>query len=145
VPQRNEDRKAADAVEALYVADEAVLALGISVTRVSAGEVELEFTPSTTTGNGHGIVHGGYLFLFADTAFAYAFASRGVSGVTVNASIDFLAPARVNMRLTAHASEFHRNGSTGIYDVMVEDADGRAVAVFRGHARAPRAPSREPR
>ena len=144
MPRFDVDRKAAEAVEALYVVDEAVLALGISVTRVRAGEVNLEFTPSAATGNGHGVVHGGYLFLLADTAFAYAFASRGVSGVTVNASIDFLAPARVNMRLTAHASEFHRNGSTGIYDVLVEDANGRAVAVFRGHARAPRAPSREP-
>jgi acyl-CoA thioesterase len=144
VPQHNDDRKAADAVQALYVTDEAVLALEISVTRVRAGEVDLEFTPSAATGNGHGIVHGGYLFLLADTAFAYAFASRGVSGVTVNASIDFLAPARVNVRLTAHASEFHRNGSTGIYDVMVADADGLAVAVFRGHARVPRAQSRNP-
>jgi acyl-CoA thioesterase len=85
-------------------------------------------------------VHGGYLFLLADTAVAYAFASRGASGVTVNASIDFLAPARVNMRLIARASEFHRSGSAGIYDVMVTDADGQAVAVFRGHARAPRSP-----
>jgi acyl-CoA thioesterase len=135
------DGGAADAVGALFEADEAVRALGISIVDVAPGTVELAFTPSTDAGNGHGIVHGGYLFLLADTALAYAFASRGQSGVTMNASIDFLAPARVNTRLTARASEFHRMGAAGIYDVTLKDAEGRTVAVFRGHARIPRATS----
>jgi acyl-CoA thioesterase len=122
----------------LFAADEAVQALGISIVRVGVGTVELAFTPSAAAGNGHGIVHGGYLFLLADTALAYAFASRGESGVTMNASIDFLASARINTRLTARASEFHRAGAAGIYDVTLKDDDGCTVAVFRGHARIPR-------
>ncbi len=140
MPEVDDDRRAAASVEALFAADQAVRALGISVVRVEPGAVDLEFTPSARMGNGHGIVHGGYLFLLADTALAYAFASRGVSGVTMNASIDFLAPATVDTRLVARASEFHRNGATGIYDVILEDADGRTIATFRGHARTPRTP-----
>ncbi|MCU1552193.1 MAG: phenylacetic acid degradation protein PaaD [Glaciihabitans sp.] len=138
-----DERTAWDVVEALYASDEAILALGITVVDVQPGAVELGFTPRAEMGNGHGIVHGGYLFLLADTAFAYAFATRGENGVTVNATIDFLAPAHVNKRLTAVAREFHRDGVAGIYDVKVTDSNGRVVAAFRGHGRVPR--SRNPR
>lgn len=138
VAESADDQAALSAVTALYASDEAILQLGVTVDRVGVGSVELAFTPGSDKGNGHGIVHGGYLFLLADTAFAYAFASRGSNGVTVNASIDFLAPARVGTRLTARASEFHRDGGTGIYDVLIADEDGRTIAVFRGHGRVPR-------
>jgi acyl-CoA thioesterase len=137
-----QDARAAAAVRALYSVDEAILAIGISVDSVRAGDVELGFTPTASMGNGHGIVHGGYVFLLADTALAYAFASRGESGVTVNASIDFLAPAHVGVRLVARAGEFHREGSTGIYDVRVTDEDDRVIAAFRGHGRVPRGATR---
>ncbi len=144
MPISQDEPLAALAVERLRLEDGAVLALGIAVNHVGLGEVELLFTPSADMGNGHGVVHGGFVFTFADTAFAYAYASRGVPGVTVNATIDFLAPAQVGVELIAHASEFHRDGSTGIYDVRVTDSAGRVIAVFRGHGRTPRKKSTSP-
>ena len=129
----------AAAVAALYAADEAILALGISLGAIAPGSVELGFTPGPSMGNGHGIVHGGYLFLLADTAFAYAMASRGQAGVTVNASIDFLAPAHIDTALTARATEFHRDAVNGVYDVLITDMQGRVVAAFRGHGRIAKA------
>ena len=44
--------------------------------------------------NGHGIAHGGYVFLLADTAFACACNSHGPVTVAAGAEINFVAPAR---------------------------------------------------
>ena len=43
--------------------------------------------------NGHGIGHGGFIFLLADTAFAYAFNSYNQRCVAQHCSITYLTPA----------------------------------------------------
>jgi acyl-CoA thioesterase len=97
--------------------------------------------------NGHGIAHGGYVFLLADTAFAYACNAYGPVTVAHGAQVTFLQPARAGEELIADAVERARYGRNGIYDVTVRRADGAAVAEFRGHsvtlARQP-APGAEP-
>ena len=40
--------------------------------------------------NGHGIVHGGYIFTLADTTFAYACNSRGLTTVAAGVDITFV-------------------------------------------------------
>ena len=42
--------------------------------------------------NGHGIAHGGYVFLLADTAFAFACNTYGEATVARAADIVFVAP-----------------------------------------------------
>lgn len=127
------------AVRDLYETDFAAHTMGVSVVEISTGQVVLAVTPGTSAGNGHGIVHGGVLFALADTAFAYALASHGTAGVTTNATISFLRAARVGASLTVTASQFHFDGTTGIYDVLITDEAGAALAAFRGQGRIPRA------
>ena len=86
--------------------------------------------------NGHGMCHGGILFAFADSAFAFACNSHGQRMVAAQAAISFLAPAKVGDTLTAHAREVHLRGRGGIYDVTVRDGAGGVIAEFRGHCRA---------
>ena len=88
--------------------------------------------------NGHGVVHGGYLFLFADTAFACACNSHGAAAVASGAEITFVSPGRVGDVLIAVAQERTRYGRNGICDVTVyrEVGDRREVlAEFRGRSR----------
>jgi acyl-CoA thioesterase len=78
------------------------------------------------------VCHGGYVFLLADTAFAYACNSRNDTNVALNCSISFVAATRAGQRLTAVATERARSKKTGTYDVEVSSADGATVALFRG-------------
>ena len=119
-------------VNALRAVDGAIEHLGVEIVAVTAGTVELALRVEPTMANGHGIVHGGYLFLLADTAFAYCCASLDRPSVTRTADIAFLAPAPVGARVTAHAEVRLSQGRTTICDVRI-DAGGETVAEFRGH------------
>ena len=86
--------------------------------------------------NGHGIAHGGLVFALADTAFAYACNSRNVRTVAAQASIVFLDAAREGEVLVAEAQEVALVGRSGVCNVTVRTADGRAVAEFQGFSRS---------
>jgi len=118
-------------VAGLLARDEAALAAGIEFVSVEQGRVELRMTARRDMGNGHAIVHGGWLFLLADTAFAYVVASGGETGVTVSADISFHAPARVGEVVNATAVLEHRAGATVLVDVVVSTGDGSRVASSR--------------
>ncbi len=85
--------------------------------------------------NGHGITHGGYIFLLADTTFALACNSQDHPAVAARADIRFVGPTRPGDILTARAVERTRYGRNGIYDVTVTDIEMVTVAEFRGDSR----------
>ena len=128
-----------DPGHALLAGDRAVRALGIAIEVPALGRATARMPTSADLGNGHGIVHGGYVFTLADTAFAYALNSHGRPGMTVHADIAFLRPARVGACLTANATERVFDGRAGIYDVEVRDDGGTLLAEIRIHCRIPSA------
>ncbi len=77
----------------------------------------------------------GFVFLLADTAFAYACNSYNRRCVAQHCSITYLKPASIGSRLTARAREVRRAERSGIYDVSVSDETGAPIAEFRGHSR----------
>ena len=84
--------------------------------------------------NGWNIAHGGYVFLLADTAFAFACNTYGTTVVARQCEISFLRPAREGDELAAVAAERVRAGRGGIYDVSVTRAGGEVIAELRGHS-----------
>ena len=122
------------AAERMFAADEASKALGIELLETGGGAARLRMTVTDAMVNGHGIAHGGYVFLFADSAFACACNSRGPVTVAAGADISFLAPVRAGEELTAVAEERTTFGRSGIYDVRVL-RDEQVVAEFRGRSR----------
>ena len=116
----------------MYARDAAARTLGIRIEEVRPGYARLSMLAAPSMLNGHAVVHGGFIFALADTAFAYACNSRNESNVALNAAISFTAPGRVDQRLVAIAQERSRAGRTGIYDVEVQNEDGTAIAFFRG-------------
>jgi acyl-CoA thioesterase len=125
-------RKSADA---LWAEDAASQALDIKIDAIRPGGAALSMTVTKAMTNGHGIGHGGFIFLLADTAFAYACNSHNQRAVAQHCSILFLKPAREGARLTAVAREVRRVERNGVYDVSVSDETGSAIAEFRGHSR----------
>jgi phenylacetic acid degradation protein PaaD len=128
-----------DTGRALLRDDRAVRALGITVEVTALGAATARMSTSSELGNGHGIVHGGYLFALADTVFAYALNSHGRPGVSVHADVAFILPARVGAELTARATERVFDGRAGIYDIEVRDDGDSLLAEIRIHGRVPSA------
>ncbi|MFG2006046.1 hydroxyphenylacetyl-CoA thioesterase PaaI [Spirillospora sp. NPDC048911] len=123
--------------EAMYERDTAAQRLGIEIDGVEPGRARARMTVTETMVNGHGVVHGGYLFLLADTAFAYACNTYDVVTVAAAADVVFVAPAYGGDVLEAHAVERTRFGRSGIYDVTVRrPADAAVIAEFRGTSRS---------
>lgn len=118
----------------MFAADRASLSLGMELLEVGTGRAVLRMTVTGAMVNGHGTAHGGYLFLFADSAFACACNSHGPVTVAAGADIDFVAPAHEGDVLTATAEERVSFGRSGIYDVSVRRGD-EVIAEFRGRSR----------
>ena len=124
----------------MWETDVAVRSLDISVEVTGVGEANATFEIRPEMLNGHDVCHGGYLFTLADTAFAYACNSYNRVTMAAGASIEFLRPAKLGDRIVATASERHRGGRTGTYDVSLRNQDGEEVALFRGRSYSTREP-----
>jgi acyl-CoA thioesterase len=118
----------------MFAADEASRALGMELVELAEGRAALRMTVGARMVNGHGIVHGGYVFTLADTAFACACNSHGPAAVAAGAEITFVASAKEGDELLAVAEERAVYGRSGIYDVRVTRAES-VIAEFRGHSR----------
>jgi acyl-CoA thioesterase len=120
--------------DAMWKEDEASQRLGMEILELRAGEAVLAMTIQPHMVNGLGIAHGGFIFLLADSAFAFACNSRNERTVAAQSNISFVQPARLGDRLLARAREISRTGRSGIYDVSVT-VDDAAIAELRGHSR----------
>lgn len=121
----------------MYQADAASRGLGITIESVAPGQATAHMRVTEAMLNGHGVAHGGYVFLLADTAFAFACNSYGDVTVARSAEIVFVAPAQAGDELVAAAVERARYGRSGIYDVTVRTTAGTLVAEFRGQSHQP--------
>ena len=122
--------------EAMWALDTATRSLGMQLDRVEPGVAVVSMTIAETMVNGHGTCHGGYIFMLADSAFAFACNSFNQKNVAHNCQITFVTPGRLGMRLVAEARMRQRAERSGIYDVTVRSDTGEAIAEFRGHSRA---------
>ncbi len=120
------------AVEKMLSGDKASSSLGMILQNVGPGTATLSMLVRPDMVNGHNIVHGGMVFSLADTAFACACNSHNVVNVAQSCQINFTRPALLGDVLSAKAVEVTRGRRSGVYDVRVENQDGKLVALFRG-------------
>jgi acyl-CoA thioesterase len=120
--------------EAMWKDDDASQGLGMEILDVKAGQATLAMTVKPHMVNGHSIAHGGFIFLLADSTFAFACNSRNERAVAAQCNISFIKPGKLGDRLVATAREISWAGRSGIYDVRVT-VDGVAIAELRGHSR----------
>jgi len=121
--------------QAMYAGDRVAQDLGMQVVSVGPGVSRMSMTVRETMANGHGIGHGGYVFMLADAAFAFACNTYNQRTVAQQCVITFIKPVAVGDVLTAEATEIHREGRSGIYDIRVIRQDGTMIASFRGNSR----------
>ncbi|WP_292039584.1 hydroxyphenylacetyl-CoA thioesterase PaaI [Massilia sp. UBA6681] len=116
----------------MYERDPASQALGMTLDEIRPGYARMSMRVRGDMLNGHATCHGGYIFMLADSAFAFACNSHNFNTVGAGCSIDYLAPGFEGDVLVAEAVEQALQGKTGVYDIKVTNQDGRTVALFRG-------------
>ena len=131
----DKDEIARRSAEAMWAEDNATQALGIERVSVGPGRAVMAMTIRESMTNGHGTCHGGYIFLLADSAFAFACNSHGQRTVAAHCSVSYITPGKLGARLVAEAVERQRGERSGITDVTVRDEAGAIIAEFRGHSR----------
>ncbi len=132
-------------VRRMWEDDSASRSLGIELVDLEEGVATARMPVTTAMVNGHGICHGGYVFLLADSAFALACNSGGRTTVAAGADISFLAAAKEGDVLVAEARNVLQSGRSGISDVVVtREVGGRVIALFRGRSRQIDRPQPEP-
>jgi acyl-CoA thioesterase len=117
-----------------YGRDRACQALDIRLEEAVPGRARMRMRVTEAMANLHGIAHGGYVFLLADAAFAYAGNAAAPARVAHTAQVTFVRPVQIGDQLVAEAAERLQYGPYGVYDVTVRRADGEVVAEFRGHS-----------
>ena len=128
------DELARACAEAMWKQDDASKSLGMEIVEVKYGQATLTMMVMPHMVNGQGIAHGGFVFLLADSAFAFACNTHNERVVAAEGNITFIKPGRLGDKLIATAREISRSGRSGIYDVRVTAGD-TVIAEFRGHSR----------
>jgi acyl-CoA thioesterase len=118
--------------KAMFERDPASQKLGMTLDEIRPGYARMSMRVRDDMLNGHGTCHGGYVFMLADSAFAFACNSHNFATVGAGCTIDYLAPGNEGDLLTAEAIEQALTGKTGVYDIVVTNQEGRKVALFRG-------------
>ena len=116
----------------MYERDPASQALCMTLIAIRPGYARMSMPVRADMLNGHGTCHGGYIFMLADSAFAFACNSHNFNTVGAGCTIDYLAPGHEGDLLVAEAVEQALSGKTGVYDIVVSNQEGRKLALFRG-------------
>ncbi|WP_374675386.1 hydroxyphenylacetyl-CoA thioesterase PaaI [Ideonella sp.] len=128
-------QRLAEAVrDAMWRNDRASQGMGMQVLAIGPGTATLQMSVQDRMLNGHDICHGGFVTTLADSAFAFACNAYNEVTVASGFDVNLVAAARLGDVLTATASEVHRAGRTGVYDIDVRNQRGERVAAFRGRS-----------
>ncbi|RYY64313.1 MAG: hydroxyphenylacetyl-CoA thioesterase PaaI [Chitinophagaceae bacterium] len=106
--------------------------LGVEILEVREGYSRIRMTLREEMLNGFGIIHGGIAFSLADSAFAFACNNRNNLSVALDTGINFTKQLLPGDTITAEARELHNGRTTGLYHIMVTNAAGDTVAIFKG-------------
>lgn len=99
--------------------------LGVDVVPLDDNDVRLELTIEEKHTNFFDVSHGGVLTTMADTAMGIACNELNKSVLTMNLSIDFMHPVRLNTRIIAVPKIIHNGRQTMVCECDMIDANGR--------------------
>ncbi|NBV08925.1 MAG: PaaI family thioesterase [Flavobacteriia bacterium] len=106
--------------------------LGLHLLEISAGRCLLECRMESEMLNGFQRVHGGITYALSDSAMAFAANAHGYKCYSIETSISHTARVELGDVLKVQCQEIHRGKTLALYEVKVENQDGRLVAHFKG-------------
>jgi len=114
--------------------DTVVNGLGIRLISAEEGRAVLAMTVRADMLNSLGQCHGGMSFTLADAAFACASVSSNQAGVGAHAAMDYIRPGMEGDVLTATATVRHQGKSASLVEVVVENQNGKQIALLHGRS-----------
>ncbi len=131
----NDPQHLAERVVAQMLATDALSRwLGLEVIAIAPRRCTCRMTVRPEMVNGFGVAHGGIVFSFADSAFAFACNTHGTVTVAVDNTITYPAAIHPGDVLVAVAEEEAASSRLGYYRVVVTNQAGAIVALFKGTA-----------
>lgn len=119
--------------------DRAAEWMGITVSEYGEGYAKGHMRLREEMLNGFEIAHGGMIFAFADTIFAWTCNNPDGDGSTITVAqgvdINFVTSPQQGAELTAVGHRRATYGRSGIYDITITDKNDQLVAEFRGRSR----------
>ena len=111
------------------------LALNMELVELGKGysAVEMTYDPETMS-NIYGRAHGGAIYALIDEAFETAGQTDGTIAVALNINVTYVSSPEASTRLRAEAQKVSQTKKTAVYDIKVEDADGRLIAICQALA-----------
>lgn len=106
--------------------------LGIEIITIELGSCQLKTTVRNEMLNGHFLGHGGISYSISDSALAFASNSRGQKAVSIETSIQHIAPVQLDDILYVNCIEIHCGKSVGRYESTVTNQNAELVAKFYG-------------
>ena len=106
--------------------------LGIQRVEDGAGVSTLRMTVRKEMLNGFAIAHGGITYSLADSALAFAANGHGIQSMSIETSISHTKKVVEGDVLTAKAVEKSLTSKIGVYEVIIENQNSEAVALFKG-------------
>lgn len=134
-PDATPDEVAQACARRMLAEDAASRMMGMQLLEVRPGYARLSMPVRADMLNGFKMMHGGFTFTLADSAFAFACNAYNKMTVAQSCDVDFTNAAKEGDVLTAECREALRRGRSGIYDVTVTNQDGAVIALFRGKSR----------
>src|SRR4026208_1866187 len=89
--------------DAMWKEDDASKGLGMKIVEVKPGQATRTMTVEPHMVNGQRIAHGGFIFLLADSTFAFACNSHNQRAVAAQCDITFIRPRQLGAVLGAAA------------------------------------------
>ena len=117
-----------------FANDNFINLVGAKLIDVKDGYAKAELVIEDKHLNAHGVVQGGVFFTLADLALGAASASYGNINLAVQASINFLRPAKTGDKLTAEAEELSKGRRVSNYQIKIYNQNGKVVTSFIGVA-----------
>jgi phenylacetic acid degradation protein PaaD len=107
------DEIARACADAMWKEDDASKGLGMKIVEVKPGYATLTMTVQPHMVNGQRIAHGGFIFLLADSTFAFACNSHNQRAVAAQCDITFIRPGKLGDVLVRPRVKFRAAAGPG--------------------------------
>ena len=103
-------------------------AIGVHITDIGEGTATTEMVVTHMHSNPIGSVHGGCISTIADITAGSAASSHGMQVTTLDCNMHYLRAGLNSTKLIGRAKEVKAGKRVMVYDVSVEDQDGKVLA-----------------
>lgn len=121
-----------DIISALLAGDKFSNWLGVEIVEVTEDSASLRMTVRDEMTNGFGTAHGGIVYAFADSTFAFVTNSDGELSVALDTSMSYPAAIHVGDVLVSSGKRVASTNRTAFAEVTVRNQNDVIVGLFRG-------------